>query len=273
MMQPRAVAIYARTSGDPDETRAGVERQRADCRAEDRLGWTVREEFIDNDVSAYSGKPRPQYERMLSEIEAGSIDGLLVWHQDRLSRRPIDLEHFFEVIDRAGISGNVRTVARNADYQAGDGILTARLLSAVAANESATKSRRIRRKKEELAAAGLPITGGRRPFGYRATNSNPVRLKSCEISPPGSWPGRASSLRLGGLMRRESRPRPEGSGVRPRSARSSPVLGSLDWSSTEARSLVRLNGPRSSASRITVESVPCSRSASGVVAAPRRTIC
>lgn len=126
----------------------------------------VLDEYIDNDASAFSGKPRPEYERMLHDIASGRIDGLLVWHQDRLSRRPIDLEHFFEVIDRAGISGCIRTVTGNTDYQTGDGILTARLLSAVAANESATKSRRIRRKKEELAAAGLPVTGGRRPFGY-----------------------------------------------------------------------------------------------------------
>nr|WP_245994684.1 recombinase family protein [Nocardioides immobilis] len=167
MGAPRAAAIYARISSDPAETRAGVDRQRRDCRAEaDRLGWPVAEEYVDNDVSAYSGKPRPEYQRLLADIDAGAIDAVVVWHQDRLHRQPIELEEFFQITDRAGVSSNVRSVTGNADFGTGDGILVARIMGAVAANESASKSRRIRRKKEELAAAGLPVTGGRRPFGY-----------------------------------------------------------------------------------------------------------
>lgn len=41
-----------------------------------------------------------------------------------------------------------------------------RLLSAVAANESATKSRRVKRKMDQNAHAGLPHGGYRRPYGY-----------------------------------------------------------------------------------------------------------
>jgi len=167
MSSPRATAIYARISSDPNETRAGVDRQRRDCRAEaERLGWPVVDEYVDNDVSAYSGRPRPEYQRLLADIEAGVVDAVIVWHQDRLHRQPIELEEFFQVTDRAGVSSSVRSVTGNADFGTGDGILVARIMGAVAANESASKSRRIRRKKEELAAAGLPVTGGRRPFGY-----------------------------------------------------------------------------------------------------------
>jgi DNA invertase Pin-like site-specific DNA recombinase len=167
MTTPRAAAVYARISSDPTEKRAGVDRQRRDCRDEaERLGWPVADEYLDNDVSAYSGKPRAEYLRMLSDIEAGAVDAVLVWHQDRLHRQPIELEQFFQITDRAGISSNVRSVTGNADFGTGDGILVARIMGAVAANESASKSRRILRKKEELAAAGLPVTGGRRPFGY-----------------------------------------------------------------------------------------------------------
>lgn len=166
MSAPRAAAIYARISSDPNETRAGVDRQRRDCHAEaDRLGWALVDEYIDNDVSAYSGKPRPEYQ-LLADIEAGAVDAVILWHQDRLHRQPIELEQFFQITDRAGISSNVRSVTGNADFGTGDGILVARIMGAVAANESASKSRRILRKKEELAAAGLPVTGGRRPFGY-----------------------------------------------------------------------------------------------------------
>ena len=42
-----------------------------------------------------------------------------------------------------------------------------RMLAAFAANESATKSRRIARKRQEEAEQGKPFTGGnRRPFGF-----------------------------------------------------------------------------------------------------------
>ena len=64
-------AVYARISSD-DGSALGVSRQVADCRrlAED-LGWEVAEEYVDNDVSAYSGKKRPAYERMLTDLADG----------------------------------------------------------------------------------------------------------------------------------------------------------------------------------------------------------
>jgi hypothetical protein len=52
------------------------------------------------------------------------------------------------------------------DLGTGDGLMIARILGAMAANESATKSRRMRRKYEQNAAAGLPHGGSQRPFGF-----------------------------------------------------------------------------------------------------------
>jgi site-specific DNA recombinase len=55
-----AVAIYARISQDRAGEGLGVKRQLKDRRAEaERRGWTVFEEYIDDDISAYSGKDRP----------------------------------------------------------------------------------------------------------------------------------------------------------------------------------------------------------------------
>lgn len=55
---PRAAAIYARISSDVEGTGAGVQRQVEDCqRLATDLGWTVTDgEYVDNDISAYSGK-------------------------------------------------------------------------------------------------------------------------------------------------------------------------------------------------------------------------
>jgi DNA invertase Pin-like site-specific DNA recombinase len=162
-----AAAVYARISADHDGTALGVKRQVADCRrVAEELGWAVAEEYIDNDLSAFSGKRRPGYERMLADIADGARDAVLVYHADRLTRRPIELEQFLEVITAAGVR-HVRFVAgAPVDVANGDGLMVLRLLAAVAANESASKSRRVRRKMVEVAESGRPHGGSQRPFGY-----------------------------------------------------------------------------------------------------------
>jgi site-specific DNA recombinase len=162
-----SVAIYARISQDRSGAGQGVDRQLVDCRAEaDRLGWTVAEEYVDDDVSAYSGKRRPAYERMLQDVADGHRDAIIVWHIDRLHRRPIELEELARVCDRAGVT-DLRTVHGAFDLGSGDGMFVARVLAAVAANESDAKRRRGKRKMQEIAESGRPHMGGNhRPFGF-----------------------------------------------------------------------------------------------------------
>ena len=166
MNQRRTVAIYARISQDRDGSGLGVARQVRDCRAEaERRGWQVAEEYVDDDVSAYGGAPRPAYSRMLSDLADGQRDAVIVYHLDRLHRRPIELEEFVATCTAAGVS-DVVTLHGDFDIGNGDGLLVARLLSAVAANESYSKRRRGRRKMLELAEAGKPHGGGTRSFGF-----------------------------------------------------------------------------------------------------------
>ena len=140
-----------------------------DCRSlADDLGWVVGEEYVDNDLSAWGAKRRPAYERMLDDLAEGRRDGVVVYHQDRLTRRPSELEQFVDVLTKAGV-GLVQFVAgAQVDVASGDGLLVLRVLGAVAANESASKSRRVRRKLDEVAAAGRPHGGSQRPFGFEA---------------------------------------------------------------------------------------------------------
>lgn len=167
MGTPGAAAIYARISSDVEGTGLGVARQVEDCeRLAERLGWTVAEVYTDNDVSAYTGKRRPAYERMLADLRDGLRDGVLVYHVDRLWRRPVELEEFVAAMDSARVK-QVRFVTGDSDIMTGDGLMVVRILAAMAANESATKSRRIQRKFQQKAEQGHPHAGGpRRPFGY-----------------------------------------------------------------------------------------------------------
>ena len=164
---PAVAAIYARISSDEDGTALGVNRQLEDCRKWAATeGWCVAEEYTDNDVSAFTGKRRPRYEDMMQDLHDGVRDGVIVYHQDRLTRRPIELEQFVEVIEAARVE-HVRFVAGGAvDALNGDGLTMARVMGAFAADESRAKSRRIKRKLDEVAASGRPHGGSRRPFGF-----------------------------------------------------------------------------------------------------------
>jgi site-specific DNA recombinase len=163
----RSAAIYSRISADVEGKSLGVQRQVEGCRklAADR-GWPVGAEYVDNDVSAFSGKPRREYARMLADLESGARDAVIVYNLDRLHRRPVELEEFVALCERVGVS-QVATVTADIDLGNDDGLFMARIFAAFAAKESGRKSARIRRKLLQNAEQGLPH-GSVRPFGYEA---------------------------------------------------------------------------------------------------------
>jgi len=160
-----SAAIYARISSDAEGTGLGVARQLEDCRklATDR-GWPVGAEYVDNDVSAFSGKPRRQYAQMLADLASGARDAVIVYNLDRLHRRPVELEEFVTLCESVGVR-DLATVTADIDLGNDDGLFMARIFAAFAAKESGRKSARIRRKMLQNAQAGLPH-GSARPFGY-----------------------------------------------------------------------------------------------------------
>jgi len=161
--QPRA-AVYCRISSDPRGLGLGVERQREDCHAlVERHGWRVVGTFTDNDVSAYSGKPRPQYAVLMEAVQAGEVDVVVAWDPDRLHRSPAELETFIVAVERAGV--DVVTVqAGEWDLSTANGRLTARLLGSIARHESEHKSERVRRALQQRAESGR--SHGRRAYGW-----------------------------------------------------------------------------------------------------------
>ncbi len=86
----KTAAIYVRISSDQEGEGLGVARQLKDCTkwAKDR-GITVADIYEDNDRSAYSGKVRPAYERLCADLKDDVVDGVIVWHPDRLHRSPL----------------------------------------------------------------------------------------------------------------------------------------------------------------------------------------
>ncbi|MEU6490360.1 recombinase family protein [Streptomyces sp. NPDC046984] len=162
--QTRA-CIYVRISQDRSGAHLGVDRQREDCEAlAERNGWQVAEIYVDNDLSAYSGKPRPGYRRMLADLEQGTATVVVAWHTDRLHRSPTELEEYIDLSERRGV--NTHTCqAGPIDLSTPSGRMTARILGAVARHESEHKGERVARARRQKAMSGQ-WGGGIRPFGW-----------------------------------------------------------------------------------------------------------
>lgn len=133
----------------------------------ERNGWSVIDVFCDNDVSAYRGKPRPEYQRLLDAIVRGVIDVVVVWHTDRLHRSPVELEHYINTCEPRAVATHT-VQAGLLDLTTPSGRFGARVHGAVSSHESEHKGARQRAKAAHDAANGLPFPGGRRAFGYEA---------------------------------------------------------------------------------------------------------
>jgi site-specific DNA recombinase len=157
-------AVYLRQSMDRTGEELAIDRQREDVvRYVTAMGWEVLGEFVDNDVSATSGKRRPDFERMMALVDEGEVDVILVRHLDRLLRRLIELEDVLMRCDPHGT--RIVSTGEGIDTGTDGGRTTARILCSVAQGEVERKSTRQRSAAEQAAEKGRWL-GGRRAFGY-----------------------------------------------------------------------------------------------------------
>lgn len=159
----RPVAIYARISQDGTGEGEGVERQLADCRA--MLPARPRAvEYVDNDVSAFSGIRRPEFERLMADVAAGRVGAVYTYSADRLYRRLVDLERIVDTFTAAGVA--IHTVrSGDVDLDSADGRSFARIMGTLAQRESEKTAERIRRQKKARRDQGV-YHSSLRPFGW-----------------------------------------------------------------------------------------------------------
>jgi site-specific DNA recombinase len=157
--------VYARISSDDLRDGLGVERQLADLRGYcDREGWAPVE-YVDNDIGAstYSSKKRPAFTRMLADVQAGTVDVVVVMELSRFTRDPGVVEGLIRAQD-----GGVRLHSLQGgeyDPETATGKMRLRTEAMVAASYADFVSDKVRRKKEELVESGRG-PGGSRAFGY-----------------------------------------------------------------------------------------------------------
>lgn len=163
-------ALYCRLSkmaNSVDGLSAAIPRQEKEGRRVIRRRWgkdVIVRLYVDDDVSAWSGKRRPDYERMLEDVTNGTVQAVASYDLDRLHRQPRELENFFDVCERAGLA-EMATAQGELDLGTSQGKMFARMLGAHAAMSSDDTSRRLKDMWEHRASEGKP-GGGKRAFGW-----------------------------------------------------------------------------------------------------------
>jgi DNA invertase Pin-like site-specific DNA recombinase len=158
-------AIYCRISSDKTGAGLGVERQEADCRElATRLGLSIEKVFVDNDISAYSGKPRPSYRKLLEVMKSGGVTTVLAWHTDRLHRSMLELEEYVTCSEQGDVTTHT-VKAGLIDLSTPAGRFQARIVGAAARYEVEHMIERQNAAKLQSARNGEYL-GGQRPFGF-----------------------------------------------------------------------------------------------------------
>ncbi|WJN62984.1 serine integrase [Streptomyces phage phiScoe25] len=163
-MSKRAV-IYTRVSRDDTGLGKSNDRQEAECR---RLTDYKRLDVVavesDISISAYSGKARPAWKRVLNMVRNGEVDYVIAYHMDRMTRSMLDLEELILLCEEHNVG--IATAVGDIDLTSDMGRMVARILAAVARAEVERKSARQKLANAQRAAEGKPHVSGIRPFGY-----------------------------------------------------------------------------------------------------------
>ncbi len=163
-------AIYARISDDRRRPGKGVQEQVAVCsKLAASKGWQVAEEdiYVDNCVRASRGskKRRHEYEQLLTKLEEGALDAVVVSMEDRLERQVIELAEFLKICENAGVT---RLASIGGEFDLSDPDQRTHLYIKAAFAEAEIERMRQRALQHRLAAAqrGEDNGGGERPFGF-----------------------------------------------------------------------------------------------------------
>ncbi len=156
--------IYARVSRLGDDRQRSTGGQVEDCEARIvERGAQVGEVHIDSGRSAWNPRvKRPDWERLMSRLEAGVTGGVVVFDMARFSRRPIEGERLILAAERGLV---VLDSEGEYDLTTANGRKTFRDQLNAAAYESDRLSTRVKRGKRVKATRGEPNHSWR-PFGF-----------------------------------------------------------------------------------------------------------
>lgn len=176
----RITVDYARVSEDDRGAAEGVESQHSDSEGfAEEIGRPLAATYQDNDISAFTGRERPEYQRLLTDMGRGLIAAVVVWHADRLSR---NVREALDFIDLA-VTHDVRlfSVQKGGEYLLTRSSGRSDLIDDInrAQRESGHKGERITLARKRQARTGA-FGGGIRPYGWGVPTG---RVRSVCVNP------------------------------------------------------------------------------------------
>jgi site-specific DNA recombinase len=169
-MRPVRCAIYTRKSSEEglEQDFNSLEAQYAACAAyiasQASEGWTLIGQRYDDGGISGGTLERPRLKRLLADLAAGTIDIVVVYKVDRLTRSLLDFARLVEAFDKAGVS--FVSVTQSFNTTTSMGRLTLNMLLSFAQFEREVTAERIRDKLAASKARGMWM-GGTPPLGFR----------------------------------------------------------------------------------------------------------
>lgn len=166
-------AIYTRKSSEEglDMEFNSLDAQRESCEAyiasQRSEGFAAIRERYDDGGHSGGTLERPALQRLLTDVEAGLIDVIVVYKIDRLSRSLMDFAKLVEIFDRNQVT--FVSVTQSFNTTTSMGRLTLNILLSFAQFEREVIGERIRDKIAASRKRGMWM-GGFVPLGYRVEN-------------------------------------------------------------------------------------------------------
>jgi site-specific DNA recombinase len=162
-------AIYTRKSFEPPAGQeiTSLESQRAICSSyvasQQHRRWVEIASHYDDSGRTGADTHRPALQQLLSDVEAGLVDVVLIYKLDRLTRTLFDFVRLTDFLDRHGVA--LVSITQNFDTSDSLGRLVLNILLTFAQFEREILSDRMRDKIRVLKQMGRWV-GGSPPLGY-----------------------------------------------------------------------------------------------------------
>ena len=173
LVSPKRCAVYCRVSSDErlDQSFNSIDAQKEAGRAfiasQRAEGWIpVADDYDDGGFSG-GNMERPALRRLMADIEAGTVNIVVVYKIDRLSRSLADFARMVETFDRCRVSFSAVTQQINSATSMGRLMLN--VLLSFAQFEREVTGERIRDKIAASKRKGMWM-GGPVPLGYNVSN-------------------------------------------------------------------------------------------------------
>lgn len=172
-VKQRRCAIYTRKSTNEglEQDFNSLDAQRASCAAyvqsQTLEGWQVIEQLYDDGGFSGGSMERPALNQLITDIERGHVDIVVVYKVDRLTRSLTDFAKLVDVFDKRDVS--FISVTQSFNTTTSMGRLTLNVLLSFAQFEREVTAERIRDKIRASKEKGMWM-GGRPSLGYDVQN-------------------------------------------------------------------------------------------------------